>query len=153
MHAGSTIPRSLLLALWLGIAAVVLQGFGATLHACTHRYHDLAPVTTPVPQTQGNHAHICSHTHHSHHDAPHPEPGDTAPPQDDHDRDDTPERHNDCPTCLKLASNARQILASPLCIPGTLPLVAPCIKLAATEARSHIADPNLPARGPPTRIA
>ncbi|QYK48454.1 MAG: hypothetical protein KF838_01040 [Phycisphaeraceae bacterium] len=164
MHAGSSIPRSLLLALWLGIAAVVLQGFGAALHACSHPHHDQAPITSPVARTQTHNevhtqtypAHTCSHTHHAHtspHEAPVPERDGGMPPEDDHDSNSTPIRHNDCPTCLKLASNAREILSSPLYIADAPRLLTLCVKHTASEARSHIADPNLPARGPPTLIA
>lgn len=155
MQGTPSIPRSLLTALWLGIAALVLQGFGAALHACSHAHPNEPSIFEPVGHQHAHASHTCSHTHHAHpspDEAPIPEPNDTTPSQDDHDPNGTPERHNDCLTCLKLASNAREILSPHVHIAHAPPLLAPSVKHPAPGIRSRIADPNLPARGPPTLI-
>lgn len=147
-------------ALWLGIAALVLQAFGAALHAYTH--HDRggrAPLSvahhTTVADTHDspndNHAHCHGHAPAHTPDHTHAAPSD-HPRHTSHRTDPaSPDDHSDCPTCLKLLSNARTAFASSPEPPFIAKPSREPPTLGAERALALAALRSQPVRGPPMR--
>lgn len=157
MHPRRQISRPLLPALWFGIAALVLQAFGAALHARTH--HAQVPLASAHAAhaalvadsgVEHTHEHVHGPSHcdgYTHHD--HSEPSNNHR-HATHPADPAPHApHDECPTCLKVLSNARSALA-----PTSEPSVVDSARreppiLGAARAHSLPLLRVQPARAPP----
>lgn len=151
-------PRPRSTAIWLGIVALVLQAFGAAIHASSHHDHDvhgpLSIASRSAESDSGTHqTHAHDHTHCHAHDA-HTEDEEPSDPQrhTSHPGEPaSPHDHDDCPTCVKILANARTAFTS---APDLLTLARVCrapFKLGAERLGAITMLRVQPARGPPSR--